>query len=131
MAKTNKFDFQEFGTKSSLLQEVLRHVSAANLISQKSQRYLTYCWHHREEIPSLMINCETNTYRCFGCGANGTTQDVSSHFAGLINSPLEISEQENNIENQKPLYRLTDHLEGSINFIRSKDLIIAGNQIVN
>lgn len=83
MATNLKLDFQQIKSSTPILQEVQRHVPASDIFRQKTQKHLTFCWLHQDDTPSMMINSDTNTYRCFGCAATGTVIDVRCHFAGL------------------------------------------------
>ncbi len=53
--------------KSSLtIQTVLTHYGL-----QPDRHHMLRCPFHQDDKPSMKIYTETNTFNCFGCGANG------------------------------------------------------------
>lgn len=84
MKKLPPLDFNYIKTGESILTEIRRHFSSADIKKgSKADKYYVCCWLHNEDSPSMCINNDTNSYHCFGCGKSGGRLDIRIHFMGL------------------------------------------------
>lgn len=49
-----------------------------------SGRYMAPCPFHKETTPSFTVNEDNQTYRCFGCGANGDYKDFIKAYQEAV-----------------------------------------------
>jgi DNA primase len=57
-------------------------------LKPEGRRTTCLCPFHNEKTPSLKINVEKNTWKCFGCEASGSNIDLVIK-KGLADSPLQ------------------------------------------
>ncbi|MDO5716578.1 MAG: DNA primase [Tissierellia bacterium] len=50
---------------------------------RRGQNYVGLCPFHMEKTPSFTVNSNTNTYKCFGCGAGGDVIEFIRNMEGM------------------------------------------------
>ena len=58
----------EIAARANLAEIVLGYVPG---LKQAGSRWKGCCPFHQEKTPSFIVNPDSNTYHCFGCGAGG------------------------------------------------------------
>lgn len=74
--------FKEVSEKSRIVDVVSFYLGGNNLV-RKGKIYLAICPFHHDTHPSMRVDPERNTYKCFACGAGGDSIKFVEQYAHL------------------------------------------------
>lgn len=74
--------FREVSRKSNIVDVVSYYLGGNNLV-RKGKIYLSVCPFHHDTHPSMRVDPERNTYKCFACGAGGDSIKFAQQYDHL------------------------------------------------
>lgn len=86
MTETNNNIFKEVASKADIVTVVSNILGASSLV-KKGKIYLAICPFHHDTHPSMRVDPERNSYKCFSCGEGGDAIRFVQKYENI--SPLE------------------------------------------
>ena len=93
MAKISEQSIEKIRDRADIIEIISKYVS----LKKRGRNYFGLCPFHSEKTPSFSVNPEKQIFKCFGCGAGGSSIDFIMEFEKLnfIESVKYLAEQYN------------------------------------